>query len=146
MYADDCTVALMGKNTTDLENQANAILKSFALWCSKNKLIVSESKTCYMVFSNRKELPSKPNLTLNNKLLNNTYNLKFLGLYLHLHMKWGNHLDHVAGKINSAYFAMRNLRSILDIKQHLLGPIYRTQENLYYTEEINSTNLLLKST
>lgn len=123
LYADDCTVVISANSLQELEFESNEILQKFSQWCSKNRLLVNNSKTCFMPFFLRREFPENPLLMLGNKPIERVTNFKFLGVYLDPRLKWCNHLDHVVSKLNSAFFAIRNLKNILDRKE-LLNTYY----------------------
>ncbi len=47
-------------------------------------------------------------------------NVKFLGIHLDGNLSWDTHINYVATKLNKAYFGIRQLKNIVDIKSLLL--------------------------
>ena len=122
LYADDTSIALANSSLNLLVSQANKILQRFSPWCKINKLILNETKTQYLVFC-KKRTVSDFTLKINNTKIKKVEHLKFLGLHLDSHLTWSPHVDYVAGKLNSAYFAIINLKGVLSQGQLL---------NVYY--------------
>jgi len=118
VYADDSTIIISCSSLQRAILNANLILQKFYDWSSKNKLIVNESKTQYMVFYKRRLIPEFA-LTMNNVAINKVDSCKFLGLYVDSQLSWIPHIDYIAGKLNTAYFAIVNLKSIMSKKQLL---------------------------
>lgn len=94
----------------------------FGGWCSGNKLIVNESKTQYILFYKRRVVPDFV-VQMNGMEISRTNQAKFLGLHVDSQLTWAAHIEHVAGKLKSAYFAIVNLKTVLTTKQLL---------NVYY--------------
>jgi hypothetical protein len=51
----------------------------------------------------------------NNKIIDNTIELKFLGLVLHNTMSWRSHIDMLTHKLNKACYIARTLRPLLSL-------------------------------
>lgn len=124
MFADDTTICTTAESTEMLESNANRLLALFYNWCSSNKLIINTSKTKYIIFHNRTTELQNISPQLNNILLERVPNTKFLGLYIDENLSWTTHVDYVVGKLNSAYYVIRNLKSIMDVGYLL---------NIYYS-------------
>ena len=122
LYADDATVAISASSLDELARTSNDILSKFSEWCKSNHLVVNATKTHYMIFYRKREVPDL-NLTLDGNRIERVEQCRFLGLYLDSQLKWTAHVDFVAGKLNSAYYAIVNLKSFMDTKNLL---------NIYY--------------
>lgn len=59
-------------------------------------------------------------LRINNITLEKVNHTKFLGLQVDENLSWSIHVEYTAKKVNSAYFAIRNLRNVME-KQYLLN-------------------------
>ena len=115
LYADDTTICITAPSPEELQSKVNYTLHQFYTWCANNKLIINATKTKYVMFHKRREDPHIV-VKLNNTTIDKVHSVKFLGLHLDEQLTWSNHIEHVAKKLNSAYFAIRNLRSVMDTK------------------------------
>lgn len=122
LYADDTTIGISTSSADELSLIGNNLLNNFQTWCSSNRLLVNPLKTHYLVFHKRRLVPDL-SFQLNDQNLSKQENCKFLGLIIDEQLTWSAHIEHVAGKLNSAYFALINLQNILNQKQLL---------NIYY--------------
>lgn len=122
MFADDTTIAISSGSPDQLQLKAEGVLRQFCEWCSSNNLIVNPTKTTFINFRKRRQ-SVELNLNLNDVTIRGTSMTKFLGLCLDETLSWDDHLNLVAKKLNSAYFAIRNLRSIVD-RNFLLNVYY----------------------
>lgn len=123
MFADDTTICITAESTDILEYNANKLLTCFYNWCFSNKLIINTSKTKYIIFQNRATELQGITLQLNNTILEKVNNTKFLGLHIDENLSWTMHINHVISKLNSAYYVLRNLKSIMDT-EYLLNIYY----------------------
>ena len=106
IFADDANIFVIHKNILDLFRCASAALSNIVNWCTSNKLVISYSKSCYMVF--------KPSMSINNVIaLNNlqvsshnivierTYSFKYLGVWFDSGLNWKEHVKKLVAKLNS---------------------------------------------
>ena len=54
---------------------------------------------------------------MNNYKINNATSQKFLGVIIDENLNWKNHCDHIINNLNSYCYLIRNLKSILNLKQ-----------------------------
>lgn len=123
MFADDTTICIAAKSVKMLETTSNNLLSSFYTWCSSNKLIINTSKTKYMIFHNKTTELQNVTLQLNTAKIEKVTITKFLGLHIDENLSWRTHIDHVISKLNSAYYVIRNVKSIMDV-DYLLNIYY----------------------
>ena len=81
MYADDTTIVIRGSTVNEAMSKANDIMERYYNYFTKNKLTINESKTKYMVFSNKsnKGVKNGCNISVNNYVLEQVTSIKFLG-------------------------------------------------------------------
>ncbi len=113
MYADDFTVFLSSSDIESLNNDLVILYDLMSKWCASNKIVLNERRTVCLNFFNRTPLPEKtlgPNLNI-------VQCAKFLGTHLDGSLShWSAQVDHVVGKLNSAFFAIMQLKSTLHQK------------------------------
>ena len=82
VYADDTNLVIVGNNIEEATNRANIVLNKYANYFNMNKLSLNETKTKYMVFSQKKCSSNTPLLTINGSSLERVHTIKFLGVIL----------------------------------------------------------------
>lgn len=109
LFADDTTLLTRGRDQREVLDRADVLKGDTLNWFASNNLALNESKTQTVLFSMRDcGLPSE--------------GVKFLGLHVDRKLRWHEHGDAVAGKLNKALFLMRNLS--LSVSQNVLRTTY----------------------
>ena len=104
-YADDTSIAVSARNPEDLQRKVRAVAEEMESWSFKNKLILNTRKTVYVPFGPKNEL------SLDTVTEDHT---KFLGVHIDGALTYSYHVESVAAKMNSAYFAILKLKSKLN--------------------------------
>ena len=72
-------------------------------WLKANKLSINVKKTKLMIFGPRqKTLPVTMQIVLENNVLEQVDNTKFLGVYIDQHLDWKTHVNFIAAKISKS--------------------------------------------
>jgi hypothetical protein len=83
----------------DAENYTNQDLKKIENWARENKIQFNENKSKVLMVTTK---TSRDNITLNiylnNKRLEQVYELKYLGIYFDSRLTFDRHIDYTAGK------------------------------------------------
>ena len=111
MYADDTTVVVAADSVDMLREKIINVRHDMEEWCKSNGLILNINKTVYMNIYNRKPVPYTFANSLN-ILISDRH--KFLGTMIDPTLTYECHVDYVCAKLNSAYFAILNLKNTLD--------------------------------
>ena len=120
MYADDTTITVSAEDPEELSKNITHVYNELGTWCQRNQLILNEKKTVFINFHIRRELA--PEFWTENNI-DASHNAKFLGTWLDSKLSWNIHVDFVCKKLNSAYFAIFQMKNVLDVKGLL---------NIYY--------------
>ena len=127
-------LALMNSNTSHLNDQ----LHNVSTWLKANKLSINVKKTKLMIFRPRqKTLPITRQIIIENNVLEQVDNTKFLGVYIDQHLTWKTHVNFIAAKISKSvgllYKAKYYLpsKSLLTLYYALIYP-YLTYCNLIW--------------
>ena len=101
MYADDTTLYfnLEDFNSVTMNDDINSCLDKINVWLKLNKLTVNLSKTKFMVFHERRDVPDL-NLSLNNINFESVSHFTFLGIILDTALSWKYHTNMIAIKIS----------------------------------------------
>ena len=97
LFADDTNLFVSHESISILNEIVNRDIGLLCEWFLANKLSLNVSKTCYMVFSIRKQVTIS--LTVGNMELNKVSACKYLGITLDEELKWINHIDIVYSKL-----------------------------------------------
>lgn len=113
-YADDTTIGISANSQEELIMKVELSAKMFKEWCTKNNLMLNCDKTAFIVFHKRKEvLPC--HVHVDNCIIVNQETTKLLGLTIDQNLTWNAHLDGVCKKLNSTFFAIKNLKDSLPL-------------------------------
>ncbi len=101
LFADDTNIRYVSTSYATLQGIVNEDLGRIFEWFSANKLTVSLEKTKYMIFAP----PRAPycnlfSVILNDIVLTRVNSVKHLGVYIDDKLKWSEHINYVANKIN----------------------------------------------
>lgn len=116
IYADDVSVAVSGRTISEMLLNIVNVTSELNEWCKRNNMVLNKNKTVCIYFG----VPS-PNLDL----LATSYNVifsktsKFLGVNVSEKLNWLEHVKFIRKKISKAYYAILNLKNILDISGQL---------------------------
>ena len=121
LFADDTTVFYSCGNIQELQTKINSDLYLLNDWFKANKLSLNITKTSYMLFEGRRNLPDIDNFTvnINDNQLKRARHLKFLGVEIDDNLSWQNHINHCRGKMASGTYAINASKHTLG-RKHLM--------------------------
>lgn len=108
MYADDTTIVVSDADPGVVCRRLETVLVQFKAWCDKNRLIVNIDKTTYMQFRSITRPIASKHLDGNIAL---SETVRFLGTVVDSQLTWQHHIDYVAGKLNSAHYAISSMKN-----------------------------------
>ncbi len=125
LFADDSALFSSDNNILNLLNNVNKELKLVADWLSANKLTINTSKTHYIIFNRYKKFtyPLIP-VKINNEILTEVTETKFLGVIVEKHLLWHKHINSIKAKVAKQCGIMYLTRDSLD--RHSLLLIYNS--------------------
>ena len=129
LYADDATLVISGKSVNEICCCANATLQLTYQRLTDNKLTVNCSKTKYMLLSPQPYRLSNQGelfpIRLNESVISEVKEFKFLGLHLANNLKWSTHINFIR---NCAFawvlFIEREIVSILNVYYLYFIPLH----------------------
>ena len=124
LFADDTEITVSHANNSQLQQHTNNIIKIAQKWFVLNKLTLNPSKTRTILFSRHPSptpsIDGTPIIEVYKDNPNaNERSFKFLGFYLDNKLDFKTHTNHVVKKLNSANYALRRLKNILQPKQKI---------------------------
>ena len=100
----------------------NQFFGNIISWFNSNLLILNFNKTHYVELRTINYYQDKTNVKYEHKNISNSTETKFLGLIIDEKLSWKQHIDQIATKLCSAFYALRNLKHI--VPQSTLRKIY----------------------
>ena len=115
LFADDTSLTVAGKDLDLLLQRINSELPAIYKWLCSNRLTLNLSKTKYLVFQPRQKVNSNlhPPLKIADQYLEQSYNIKYLGLVIDCFLSWHDHIDHISSKIS------KSVNIIAKLKRHV---------------------------
>ena len=101
----------------DLESKINTDLESLSHWLRNNLLTLNNDKTKFMIFSNKKQTQSHPNVTITvqSKKIEREGSIQYLGINLSEDFSWHEHMDNLIKKVNKRIGVLRRIKHRLDM-------------------------------
>ena len=112
LFADDTSLTVAGKDLDLLLQRINSELPAIYKWLCSNRLTLNLSKTKYLVFQPRQKVNSNlhPPLKIADQYLEQSYNIKYLGLVIDCFLSWHDHIDHISSKISKSVNIIAKLK------------------------------------
>ena len=126
-FADDTTLIFSCKNFTELKNTLESEVIKVIEWLETNKLILNLSKTHFMLFSFKRNIPKLP-VMINGTELEEKTVTNFLGVQVDNKLTWKAHISHICSKVTKSIAILRLVRSTFP--KRILKMIYMS---LVYT-------------
>ena len=100
-FADDLIVLTRGTCKIEAENYANQDLKQIERWAANNKIGFNDKKSKVLFISQKRNDDRVVNIYLNHKRLDQTEEMKYLGIYLDGKLNFNTHIDYTVAKLIS---------------------------------------------
>ena len=112
LFADDTSLTVAGKDLDLLLQRINSELPAIYKWLCSNRLTLNLSKTKYLVFQPRQKVNSNlhPPPKIADQYLEQSYNVKYLGLVIDCFLSWHDHIDHISSKISKSVNIIAKLK------------------------------------
>jgi hypothetical protein len=124
MFADDTSLLVHDKYSSNLQHKVNEDLNCVTAWLTANKLALNLSKSHFMLFSKQSSSCVNVNLKINDVALCKVKSVKFLGIIMDDGLSWREHISHISKKISKCIGIMYKIRRLIDMN---------TCKSLYYT-------------
>ena len=100
LFADDASIFFEHSDLDVLTSHLNDQLHNVSTWLKDNKLSVNVKKTKLLIFRPReKMLLIGRQVVIENNVLEQVDNTKFLGVYIDQHLTWETHVNFITTKI-----------------------------------------------
>ena len=130
LFADDTNLFSSGTDLPAMANNINYELEQISLWLKVNKNYLNVKKTHYMVFTNKKSRTANLKISIDNQIIDEVCQTKFLGVIIDSKLTWKNHIFYICGKISRGIGMLIKARNYLN-KAGLLSLYYSFTWSLY---------------
>ena len=93
LFADDTNLHLSHNDIDSLQTQTEHETIKINNWVNINKLTINNKKSYFMIVGNKNAAVSSLKLSINNNLIEETDNVKYLGVHLVSKLSWKIHID-----------------------------------------------------
>lgn len=127
LFADDTSIFVQGGDLKDLENTVNVELVHVGNWLKSNKLTLNINKTQFMISHPLMSLPLPIKLKIDNIMIQQVSEMKFLGITIDCKLVWKQHIFNVKTKISKLMGVMYKIRHLLNsacLKQVYYSLVY----------------------
>jgi hypothetical protein len=91
LYADDTSMIVTGCNTVQFSTELSTTFGDMNEWFRINLMYLNYEKTHYLQFQTKNSQKLDLNITLADKHINTSTNIKFLGLTIDGNLSWKGH-------------------------------------------------------
>ena len=119
LYADDTNLLYSHKDLKTLEAQANIEINKIQNFMHANKLSLNLSKTNYMILKKNPKAAHNFELKINDYILQEVNEIKFLGIKIPSDLKFKSHFEHVIAKMKSGLAALNMVKKTLPARTKL---------------------------
>ena len=118
LFADDTNAFRSGKSVNQMINIMNIELKKLSIWLFANRLSLNVSKTHFILFRSigMKKPVYDENLIINDEIVQQQKNTKFLGVILDEKLSWEPHISYVKPKISKGIGIVNKAKRVLNTK------------------------------
>ena len=115
LFADDACFCLGHKCFTTMERLVNLELNKISMWFQSNKLALNIGKTKFILIHRRRQ-EIKLQLKINGTTLEQTDQIKYLGVIIDHKLNWKPHITNCTNKLGKCLWAITKLRPYTNIE------------------------------
>ena len=119
LYADDTTLSISGKSSSELISNTNSELDLLLNWIDRNGLKINVNKTELLLFTNRKTSNFNQSISFAGNTINFVHSCKFLGVHLDDRLSFSDHIAFLVNKISKHTGILYKIRDKLPLKTRL---------------------------
>ena len=125
LFADDTSLYYSTKNPLDIQETVNNELANISDWLSANRLSlnVGKSKLLYFTNNSRSEL-AKIEIKINNQILAEVSDAKYLGVYIDNKLQWETHINNIKLRLSKGIGILAKIRHY--VPSQVLRSLYFT--------------------
>jgi hypothetical protein len=102
LHADDTSIVIFDKVSEKFKFKINTAFDRINKWFQSNFLSLHFEKTKFLQFLTKNSHEIDIQVSYDNNKIDNTHNIKFLGLIVDTSLSWKNHIDQLVCKLNKS--------------------------------------------
>ena len=114
LFADDTSLIFKTNRQKLVFDDVNNILSEILYWFTSNNLLLNAKKTKCVKFTMPNVKQVDTHIVMNDETVQIVDTTVFLGITLDSKLQWGSHITALAGRLSSAAYAVRKIRSLTD--------------------------------
>ena len=117
MYADDTTLTVHGKTTTEVEHKLSTALMQISEWLTRNRLVLNYDKTNVMVIGSKTKLRDTADfkVEINGIDLRRVHKTKCLGVMIDDELKWTDQVGKVVHTVQAKLGVIRRVKPYIPV-------------------------------
>jgi len=148
LFADDTAMLISHENLNILNDIANTTIKNMHEWLTGNKQSLNTKKTfCMFIHANKKKIENWiPTVALEGTPLQNTQNMKYLGIIVDSKLSFQSHINQLANKLRKWIGIFKKISSLLNFTTKKIIYFSMFYPHILYGIELygNASNIALK--
>ena len=109
LFADDACLSFSDVNPVFLEKTVNTELVKVSDWLNSNKLFINYSKSNFLIFT-KKRIEHKFNVILDNSVIVQSHNTKYLGIIIDDKLDWKDHITNLKSKLARSSYILNKIK------------------------------------
>lgn len=125
MYADDTLIIYSCQNPQQLHQHMEKDIRKINNWMYNNDMSFNASKTKYILFkTQRQDTYDLPAILINNVEIQQTDQMKYLGLIIDEHLSWKPHISYLKKLLKPYLYVLKQTRYLMHVN---------TKKSLYFS-------------
>lgn len=112
-YADDTSLLVTGKSTSEIETISNRSLYQLLNWTKPNALTINLATTKAILFRPKNKIVTSPKITLGTEHIEVVEYFKVLGVHLSSTLSWDKHVEAISKKVYQTVGIINKHRFVL---------------------------------
>ena len=125
LFADDTSLYYSCKNVHTIEDVINRELDKISEWLSANRLSLNVGKSKLLYFTNNnRTVIQNIHIKINNQILAEVPNAKYLGVYIDNRLQWDTHINNIKLRLSKGVSILAKIRHY--VPKSVLRSLYFT--------------------
>jgi hypothetical protein len=116
LYDDDTSIVIFDKDLEKFKFTINTTFDRINKWFQSNFLSLNFERTKFLQLLTKNSYEIDIQVSYNKNKIDNTHNIKFLGLVVDTSLSWKNHINQLVCKLNETCYLIRSIKSFLSLE------------------------------
>ena len=124
LFADDSVIYTTGETVNEVTQSLQSNLNDVGIWYEANKLVINADKCKSMLVSGARKINEKLNVYLNERLIEQVNEIRYLGIKVDDKLSWYKHIEKLHVQVMGKLSILRRLSKFLP--KQMLEKIFKT--------------------